>query len=200
MTASLHLGRRSRRPDASAMKPVVIARTAAIAAVLVLAGIGCNAGAGQSPTAVAEAGATATAIPPAVPTPRPASDAIATPAPDTPLLPDPQALKDRIATMTGDVPDEVSDELLTAEDTPEPAMDSDEEPDPDDPDGEAISAAPTSVVPTRGVVDAQGNLPQPEPGDALIDFTLPRAGGGEITLSEVGGDKNTVLVFYRAFW
>lgn len=182
------------------MKPVTVVRIAAVAAVVVFAGIGCGAGAGQSPTAVAEAGATATAIPPVVPIPRPASDAIATPAPDTPLLPDPQALKDRIATMTGDVPDEVSDELLTGEDTPEPAMDSDEEPDPDDPDGEAISAAPTSVVPKRAVVDAQGNLPQPEPGDALIDFTLPRAGGGEITLSEVGGDKNTVLVFYRAFW
>ena len=70
----------------------------------------------------------------------------------------------------------------------------------DDPDGEAISTAPTSVVPTRVMIDAQGNLPQPELGDALIDFTLPRAGGGEITLSEVGGDKNTVLVFYRAFW
>ena len=37
-------------------------------------------------------------------------------------------------------------------------------------------------------------------GDLAPDFTLPNAQGGEVTLSGYRGDKNVVLVFYRAFW
>ncbi len=79
------------------------------------------------------------------------------------------------------------------EEIPELAMDS--PPETGELEGRAVPA-----VPTIGAIDDQGNLAQPELGDLLIDFTLPRAGGGEVTLSEIGGDQNTVLVFYRAFW
>ncbi len=83
-------------------------------------------------------------------------------------------------------------EFPAEEEMPEPAMDSATA------SGLEARAIPTVLIP--GAVDDQGNLQQPEPGDPLIDFTLPRAGGGELTLSEIGRDQNTVLVFYRAFW
>ncbi len=146
------------------MKPIVIARTAAIAAVVVLAGIGCNAASDQSPTAEAE----------------------------IPSLPATQSLEDRITATDLAMAGVVLREFPTVVKPPAPAMDSTPAP---DLEGRAISA-----VPTPGAVDDQGNLKQPEPGDPLIDFTLPRAGGGEITLSEIGRDRYTVLVFYRAFW
>ena len=31
-------------------------------------------------------------------------------------------------------------------------------------------------------------------------FTLPSARGGEVSLAGFQGQKNVVLVFYRAFW
>ena len=189
MTASLHLGRRSRRPDASAMKLLVIAPTAAIAAVLVLAGIGCNAQADQppAPTPSAQPAAPPSAIATAVPTSRPALEAITPPAAQAPSLDDRLAAMDMAMAgiMLGEFPD--------AEEMAEQAMDSSL-------DSGDLESGAISAVPAEGAVDDQGNLSQPELGDPLIDFTLPRAGGGEITLSEIGRDQYTVLVFYRAFW
>jgi len=44
----------------------------------------------------------------------------------------------------------------------------------------------------------------PEPGndvnDAAHGFTLPSAAGPEYSLASFKGEKNVVLVFYRAFW
>jgi peroxiredoxin len=37
-------------------------------------------------------------------------------------------------------------------------------------------------------------------GAGVHDFTLPNANGGQVTLSQYLGQKNIVLVFYRAFW
>ncbi len=176
------------------MKSVVIARTAAVAAVLVLAGIGCNAGADQPLTAAAAVRPATLPSPtaPAIPATRPASEAITPPAAETQSLPTTPSLEDRLAAMDMAMAGIMLGEFPDAEEMAEPAMDSALAP---DMEGRAISA-----VPTPGAVDDQGNLPQPELGDALIDFTLPRAGGGEITLSELGRDQYTVLVFYRAFW
>ncbi len=176
------------------MKSVVLARTAAIAAVAILAGISCTAGADQPPTAevAAQPAALSSTPAPAVPTSRPASDAIESQGSETQSLPTTQSLEDRLAAIDAAMAGTMPGEFPEAEEMPEPAMDSASA---SDVEGRAISA-----VPTPGAVDDQGNLPQPEPGDLLIDFTLPRAGGGEITLSEIGRDRYTVLVFYRAFW
>ena len=54
---------------------------------------------------------------------------------------------------------------------------------------------PTSK-PASVALAAVGN----EVGLAAPDFTLPRSGGGAFTLSSFRGDRNIVLVFYRAFW
>ena len=49
--------------------------------------------------------------------------------------------------------------------------------------------------------------PTPEPpvtivdeADLAFDFTLPNAHGGQVSLDDYQGNKNVVLVFYRAFW
>lgn len=36
--------------------------------------------------------------------------------------------------------------------------------------------------------------------DAAFDFTLPSSTGPEYSLASFRGDRNVVLVFYRAFW
>ncbi len=160
------------------MNAIVTARTVALAALLSIGVVGCGAESDPAPAAIPAQSAPS---PAAAPT-EPAADA-AIPAPAE-LSPD-ERIEAISGVMLGEFPD--------AEDTPEPAMDPTSES--GDLEGRAISA-----VPTPAAVDEQGNLPQLEPGDALIDFTLPRAGGGEVTLSEIGSDQNTVLVFYRAFW
>ena len=153
------------------MKPLTLARIAAIAAVVVLGVIGCGAGAGQSPTVVGGN-----------------RSSLATQSPS-----ETQSLNDRITATDLARAGIVLGEFRVAEEMAQPAT-------PGSPDSGEVGGGAISALPTPGLVDDQGNLRQPEPGDALIDFTLPRAGGGEITLSEIGRDQNTVLVFYRAFW
>ena len=58
------------------------------------------------------------------------------------------------------------------------------------------ATAPGSQHEAVEVAEAVPDLP------AAPDFTLPAAnkGGTEISLSSFQGDKEVVLVFYRAFW
>ncbi len=162
------------------MNAIVTARTVALAALLSIGVVGCGAATDLAPASAATPSPAASAAPAIGDL---AAAAVSSPVPGG--LSGDERIEAISGVMLGEFPD--------AEDTPEPAMDPTSES--GDLEGRAISA-----VPTPATVDVQGNQPQPEPGDALIDFTLPRAGGGEVTLSEIGGDQNTVLVFYRAFW
>lgn len=186
------------------MKSVILAQSAAIAVIGALGMFGCGAEAGQPPTAAvaAQPAPTSSTITPSVPTAGPESDAVALPAsegrslPATQRPPESQTLEDSLEAIDMPMTSIMSGEFPVEEEMPEPTMDSA----PDSADSREVGGGAISALPTPGVVDDQGNLRQPEPGAALIDFTLPRAGGGEITLSEIGRDQNTVLVFYRAFW
>ena len=60
------------------------------------------------------------------------------------------------------------------------------------------SPTPTNIatpVPEQPAVSVGSNL-----GDSAPLFTLAVAGGTEASLESYRGDKNVVLVFYRAFW
>ena len=62
-------------------------------------------------------------------------------------------------------------------------------------------ARPSSVP--SGEVQAQVSAPNPTGngiGDKAYSFRLPSAGGPEYSLDSYSGEKNVVLVFYRAFW
>jgi hypothetical protein len=60
------------------------------------------------------------------------------------------------------------------------------------------TAEPTATVsPADGSGEvAFGNNVNDQP----VQFTLPSAQGAEYSLAQFKGDKNVVLVFYRAFW
>ena len=79
----------------------------------------------------------------------------------------------------------------------------------------------TTVLPNRSptpeptTVPEPARMPSPAPsvsepaspdgspdglGPGVHDFTLPRAAGEPVQLSSFQGEKNVVLVFYRAFW
>ena len=63
-----------------------------------------------------------------------------------------------------------------------------------------VTPAPTATaVPPPTPVPTPTTAP-PDDTDLAFDFTLPNAHGGDVTLSNFRGDKNVVLVFYRAFW
>ncbi len=73
-----------------------------------------------------------------------------------------------------------------------------------DPTATAVrsSESPTAVAPTAPAATATpaADITFAESSDLALDFTLPNAHGGEVTLSDYRADKNVVLVFYRAFW
>jgi peroxiredoxin len=50
---------------------------------------------------------------------------------------------------------------------------------------------PEVVIPTAGA---------PEVGQRVPDFDLPTASGESVSLSENQGERNVVLVFFRAWW
>ena len=98
------------------------------------------------------------------------------------------AAEPTIAKSSGSAPDP-SDEMDSMDD-PAPTMEAAPEP------GDAASPEPT-LGPISGSDD--GALSGLGPG--LHDFTLPNAQGGPaVQLSSYIGQKNVVLVFYRAFW
>lgn len=62
-----------------------------------------------------------------------------------------------------------------------------------------------TVQPVSGTSSAGATTPDPTPAPAaesvvVLDFELPRAGGGTVRLSDVYSRANTVLVFYRGFF
>ena len=68
----------------------------------------------------------------------------------------------------------------------------------------AVAAAPTAE-PTPVATEAPPAAtatpePQPAAGPMAPLFTLPNATGGQTSLAGFQGNKNVVLVFYRAFW
>lgn len=75
----------------------------------------------------------------------------------------------------------------------------------DGPDGDAAAqptTAPASQQTASPVSDSQPT-PNPTTVNELVfapDFQLPQAGGGTVTLSEVYGRANTVVVFYRGYF
>lgn len=56
--------------------------------------------------------------------------------------------------------------------------------------GASVTASPATPSATAATA-SQGLAP---------DFTLPSAAGGEVKLSQFRGNKDVVLVFYRAYW
>jgi cytochrome oxidase Cu insertion factor (SCO1/SenC/PrrC family) len=67
------------------------------------------------------------------------------------------------------------------------------------------TAAPSSTgEPTSGASTSSPALSSATPTIAdqslAPDFTLPSAAGGEVKLSQFRGNKDVVLVFYRAYW
>lgn len=69
---------------------------------------------------------------------------------------------------------------------------------------------PTSLPPTAVAPTSSPATPPPatapavpsalQLGPGLHDFKLPDAQGGEVQLSQYLGEKNVILVFYRAWW
>jgi hypothetical protein len=61
-----------------------------------------------------------------------------------------------------------------------------------------------SATPALGPTDGQElrptDLERVAVGDLAPDFSLRALSGEVLTLSELRGDKNTVLVFYRGHW
>ncbi len=141
--------------------------------------------------------ATATPVPPTpappadTPTPEPTATpepvATATPVPPTPMspadtpAPQPTSTPAPVATATPVPP--------TATPTPRPTPTS------------VPTATPTPVpTATPTPVPTATPVPPTPARELALDFTLPNAQGGEVTLSDYRGEKNVVLVFYRAFW
>ena len=60
---------------------------------------------------------------------------------------------------------------------------------------DVTSRSSDSLTAPRPIVE-QGN----EVSDTAFGFTLPNALGSDQTLESFRGDKNVVVVFYRAFW
>ena len=54
-------------------------------------------------------------------------------------------------------------------------------------------------LPIPTAIPAETPIPTPEWPKAP-DFSLPSAGGSQIALESYIGEKNTILVFYRAYW
>lgn len=72
------------------------------------------------------------------------------------------------------------------------------------PGAEPDSAAGGADINAAGS-PGSGDLGDPAPvalalGPGVHDFTLPSTDGDEISLSGFLGEKNVVIVFYRAFW
>ena len=60
----------------------------------------------------------------------------------------------------------------------------------------SIPVAPTEPVVIQPTPPSPSKLAWPE----APDFSLPSAQGTQVELSSYKGDKNTILVFYRAYW
>jgi len=63
-----------------------------------------------------------------------------------------------------------------------------------------VAASHAQLGPKDGAGLAPLNLERVKIGDAAPDFTLENMDGRRITLSEVFGKKNVLLVFYRGQW
>ena len=68
----------------------------------------------------------------------------------------------------------------------------------------AEEAPPEQASVTLGPVDGRGlpgsDLERVRAGDPAPDFSLVSLAGPVVTLSELRGSKNVVLVFYRGWW
>ncbi|MBM3959080.1 MAG: redoxin domain-containing protein [SAR202 cluster bacterium] len=64
----------------------------------------------------------------------------------------------------------------------------------------AATAAPTTAPVSAPAATVPAAPPATQLGPGLHDFKLPDAQGGEVALSQYLGQKNVVLVFYRAWW
>ena len=62
------------------------------------------------------------------------------------------------------------------------------------------TAEPTPVATEAPPAATATPEPQPAAGPMAPLFTLPNATGGQTSLAGFQGNKNVVLVFYRAFW
>lgn len=63
-----------------------------------------------------------------------------------------------------------------------------------------ISTAEAQLGPKDGAKLNPTDLERVKLGDSAPDFTLENLDGKRITLSELRGKKNVVLVFYRGHW
>ena len=72
-------------------------------------------------------------------------------------------------------------------------------------------ATPTPAAPPSTPADRPTAIPEPtattappitfeDDEDKAFVFSLPNAHGGQVSLDDYEGNKNVVLVFYRAFW
>ena len=72
-------------------------------------------------------------------------------------------------------------------------------------------ATPTPAAPPSTPADRPTAIPEPtattappitfeDEEDKAFVFSLPNAHGGQVSLDDYEGNKNVVLVFYRAFW
>ena len=72
-------------------------------------------------------------------------------------------------------------------------------------------ATPTPAAPPSTPADRPTAIPEPtattappitfeDDEDKAFAFNLPNAHGGQVSLDDYEGNKNVVLVFYRAFW
>ena len=63
--------------------------------------------------------------------------------------------------------------------------------------------APTATQPAPAATTApepDESAAAPEVGDTAPDFELAAASGSDMSLASYRGEKNVVVVFYRAFW
>ena len=64
--------------------------------------------------------------------------------------------------------------------------------------------APTATQPAPSATSApepdEPEAAAPEVGDPAPDFELAAASGSDMSLASYRGEKNVVVVFYRAFW
>ena len=119
---------------------------------------------------------------------------------DTPAPPSPTTIPTTSAAPT---PEPVEEPTATA--TAAPTVETRAEQPTQQPAGTPASTAtrPTATATTEPIPQPTAAL-SPQVGtnvsDLAPDFTLPSARSGEFNLEAFRGDKNVVLVFYRAFW
>ena len=79
-----------------------------------------------------------------------------------------------------------------------------EAPPPDDTPTTSTKSAPTPMPAPTAIPEPTATTAPPitfeDDEDKAFAFSLPNAHGGQVSLDDYQGDKNVVLVFYRAFW